>query len=200
MTTNDSRSPKPKRRRRYQFSLRTLLVFMLLCGAGLGWLAMKMQRAKRQREAVEGIREAGGGVFYDYQLDETSALIPGAQPSAPVWLRESLGDDFFCDVTVVGVWRSTHITDAELENVKVLTSLERLDLGFTHVTDAGLGHLEGLSSLEVLYLTNTLVTDAGLKHLKGLMGLQVLWLEGTQVTDEGVKKLQEALPNCKIYR
>jgi hypothetical protein len=33
-----------------------------------------------------------------------------------------------------------------------------------------------------------------------LSQLETLWLKDTRVTDEGVKKLQQALPNCQIFR
>ncbi len=71
-------------------------------------------------------------------------------------------------------------------------------LGGTQVTDAGLEHLKGLTSLQTLDLGDTFVSDAGLEHLKGLTSLQNLSLWDTKVTDEGVKKLQQALPNCEI--
>jgi len=92
---------------------------------------------------VEAIVKAGGTVQYDYEFDETGAFIQGSQSTVPVWLRKSLGDDFFCDV----IW---------------------VKLGYTQVTDAGLVHLEGLTSLESLGLWSTEVTDAGLEHVKGL--------------------------------
>jgi len=66
MTMNDSANPKFKRHW-LQFSLRTLLVFMLLLSLPLGWFAMKMQRASRQREAVEAILKVGGTAWYDCQ-------------------------------------------------------------------------------------------------------------------------------------
>jgi len=66
-TMNDSLPPKPKRHWN-QFSLRTLLVFVLVLSVPLGWFAMTMQRARRQREAVEGIRELYGDVSYDCQV------------------------------------------------------------------------------------------------------------------------------------
>ena len=100
MAMNDSDTPKPKRRW-YQFRMRTLLVFVLLLSVPLSWFAWKLQKARRQREAVEAIVEAGGYVYYDFQIDETGAEITGAQPTAPVWLRKSLGDDFFRAVTTV---------------------------------------------------------------------------------------------------
>jgi hypothetical protein len=40
--------PKPKRRW-LQFSLRTMLVLMLLFGCGLGWLGREVQRASGKR-------------------------------------------------------------------------------------------------------------------------------------------------------
>ncbi len=94
----------------------------------------------------------------------------------------------------------TQVTDAGLEHLKGLTNLRRLYLSGTKVTDAGLEHLKGLTNLEHLSLSSTKVTDAGLEHLKGLTKLRALALKGTQVTNVGVKKLQQALPNCKIYR
>jgi len=191
MTMNDSTNPN-RRRRWFQFSLRTLLVFMLVCGAGLGWLAWKMQRATRQRETVEAIVDVGGRVFYDYQLDEGGAVIPGAQPTAPLLLRKSLGGDFFCNVTIV------HLGGKRVTDLKGLIDLQELYLDDAQVTDAGLVHLKGLANLEELRLDDTNVTDAGLEHLEGLTSLKGLYLYETKVTDDGVKKLQDALPDCKI--
>jgi hypothetical protein len=42
---------RPKRRW-FQYSLRTLLVFMVLASIPMSWLAVKMQQARRQREAL----------------------------------------------------------------------------------------------------------------------------------------------------
>ena len=55
-------------------------------------------------------------------------------------------------------------------------------------------------SVIMVDLGNTQVTDAGLVHLRGLTRVKSLNLHNTQVTDEGVKKLQQALPNCRVYR
>jgi hypothetical protein len=207
-------TPSPKRRW-FQFSLRALLVFVLLVSIGMSWFAVKMQRARRQRKAVEEIRKAGGMVGYAHGLDD-----PFAEPSVSKWARELLGDDFFFDVVIVSVGRDvgdreashlkalnnlTHLdlsytqgTGAGLEHLERLTNLEWLDLRHTQVTDAGLEHLKGLTNLQWLDLIGTQVSDAGLDHLRGLNGLLLLDLDGTQVTPEGVEKLQEALPDCEI--
>jgi Leucine-rich repeat (LRR) protein len=92
------------------------------------------------------------------------------------------------------------ISNAGLENLKKLKSLQRLALGDTQVTDEGLVHLKELKSLALLSLIGTKVTDAGVEHLKEIKALQRLWLSGTKVTDAGVAELKKALPECKIIR
>jgi hypothetical protein len=162
--------PKPKRRW-FQFSLRTLLIFVLLVSIGMSWLGVKMELARRQREAVEAIEKAGGRVTYDSQVD-APFFDPLAEPPAPKWVRPILGDDFFCDVTRVQVGGSFGDHEAS--------------------------HLKALTKLVFLYLRETQVTDAGLPHLEGLTKLEWLGLDGTQITPEGVKKLKEALPDCEF--
>ena len=41
--------PKRRTRRFLQFSLRALLVFVLLVSVGMSWFAVKLERARRQR-------------------------------------------------------------------------------------------------------------------------------------------------------
>ena len=40
------------------------------------WLAVTVNRARKQREAVEAIEELGGVVYYDYQVDSSGTLLP----------------------------------------------------------------------------------------------------------------------------
>jgi hypothetical protein len=61
MTMNDSPPPK-SRLRWYQFRLRTLLVFVLLCAAASSWFAVKWRRAKEaQARRAEAVRTLGVG-------------------------------------------------------------------------------------------------------------------------------------------
>jgi len=196
-------APKP-RLRWFQFSLRTLLVFVTLCAIPCSWLAVKMRQAERQRAAATAIEKLGGYVVW-------------SEPSGPACL---LGDDFSKQIEAV-YWSGKQVTDAGLENLKGLTQLQGLNLGGTKVTDtglenlkglnqlqwlslggtkvtdAGLENLEGLNQLESLNIDVTEITDAGLEHLKGLKQLQELWLVFTKVTDAGVKKLRQALPELR---
>ncbi|MFH1920727.1 MAG: hypothetical protein ABIP48_12665, partial [Planctomycetota bacterium] len=95
--------------------------------------------------------------------------------------------------------KGTKITDAGLEHLARLRSLKELDLSDTDVGDAGLEHLTRLRSLQELDLSDTDVGDAGLEHLKGMKSLQHLKVDGTQITREGAEKLRRALPNCTIF-
>jgi len=166
-------APRPKRHW-FQYSLRTLLLLMLLASIGMSWLAVKMQQARRQREAVEAIQKLGGQVWYDYEVQQSGNPLPGAGPPGPAWLRNLLGEDILARVVYVSFFRSSSVTDAGLERLKGLTQLQELYLGVTQVSDAGLEHLKGLTQLQQLYFFDT------------------------KVTDEGVKKLQQALPKCMV--
>jgi len=171
MAMGDPHQPKPKRRF-FRFSLRTLLVVVVLLSVGMGWFAFKMRQAERQRKAVEALKEVSGMIGYDYQTSEGRYVYSRAEPPAPAWLTRLLGVDFLSDVVVV-----TFLLDVE---------------------DEALEHVDVLTNLIGLNLSDTQVTDAGLKHLKGLANLEYLDLNGTHVTEEGIRELQEALPNCQI--
>jgi hypothetical protein len=207
--------PKPKLRW-YQFSLRTLLVFVTLSAIPCSWVGMRMRQAERQAErqraAVEGItnagtEEGGGVVWYDCDDDSQGIVITGKTPG-PAWLRRILGDDFFRHPIGAIV-----TTDEGLVYAKRLPELQKLqaygykwegDEGHmvlaikTKVTNTGLQHLVELTQLRFLSLDYAKITDAGLGHLKRMTRLQGLSLIGTDVTEPGVRELQQALPSCKI--
>jgi len=44
---------------RFQFSLRSLVVLVVVVAVPLGWFGVKLREAERQRKAVEAIRKAG---------------------------------------------------------------------------------------------------------------------------------------------
>jgi hypothetical protein len=203
-----------------RFSVRGLIVLVLVIGIWLGWL---VRSACIQRDAVAAITAAGGSVKYDWDWSNGLPVV-GGKPWAPKWLTDLIGVDFFGHVTFVQLISSSNATDATFTHVGRLTQLETLLIGFsplcddelahlksltklsglcfigTQVTDAGLIHLKGLTNLLVLNLDGTQVTDAGLIHLKGLTNLSVLCLGGNQVTDAGMRELEQALPELTIVR
>jgi hypothetical protein len=51
---------EPKRKRRwFQFSLRSLLNFVLICAIPCAWLGAMIERKREEREIVNQIRELG---------------------------------------------------------------------------------------------------------------------------------------------
>lgn len=186
---------QPEFRRWFQFRLRTLLIGVVVLSVLLSWFAARMEKARRQRAAVEAIQGMGGVVYYEWPI-----VPPGAAPKPPpsTWLRTVLGNDFFDRVKRVDLFLlSRAVTDADLEHLEALTDLRCLVLFGPEVTDAGLVHLESLTDLEELYLMCSKTTDAGLEHVKGLTRLKTLGLQSTQVSDAGLKHLQ-GLTNLEV--
>ena len=182
-------------RRFLRFSVRGMIVLVLVIGAGLG---LFVHEAHVQRDAVAAIKKAGGSVSYDWAWKDGTS-VPGGKPWAPRWLVDLVGVDYFGHVTIVWSPPRAGSTDATLAQIGRLTQLQVLDLPESFISDAGLAHLEGLTNLFDLGLEGTQITDAGLAHLKGLTSLTGLWLEGTQVTDAGMNELKRALPGLRIH-
>jgi internalin A len=208
--------------RSLRYSVRGLIVLVLVIGTGLGWI---VHQANVQRDAVAAIERTGANVLYSWDFEEGNR-IPGGTPWAPQWFADLIGVDYFGHVTFVGlpipmyppatdatlaeVGRltrlqvlsadSTSLSDAGLAHLKGLAKLSRLELNGTRITDAGLAHLKGLTNLSHLGLSGTKVSDAGLAHLKGLTKLIYLELVGTEVTDAGLRELKKALADLEVAR
>ena len=170
------------------------MIFVTLFAVLCSWFAVKMQQAKRQREAVETLmrlKAAMCNVQYDYQRDSAGNLIPNAQAPGPAWLRNLLGIDFFCNGTEV--WVGRKLTDADLVHLKDFPKLRILffnEVMVTYnpqITDEGLKIVQGLNQLEVLGLTNTNITDAGMERIGKLIHLKGLGLKNVGITDIGLK-------------
>ena len=121
-------TPKP-RRRWLQFSLRTLMVLMLVLGCGLAWFAREVQRAWAQRDAAVAIRKLGGRV-------ENVAVSGGMIPTAVAWLGGLIDHDLSGYVDTVSL-KGTRVSDAGLVHLQRLTQLTELYLSDTQVSDTG---------------------------------------------------------------
>ncbi len=173
-------------RRYLRFSLRALIVVVLVIGGGMGWI---VRSARIQRAAVAAIKDAGGMVYYDWEWSN-GKRIPAGKPGAPEWLTDLMGVDYFGHVTLVHLGSSSTATSRAMAHVGNLTRLERLIVNASSVRDADLAHLKRLTNLSELFLSNTPISDPGLVHLKGLTGLSSLELHGTHVTDAGLVHLK----------
>lgn len=162
------------KRRWLRFSLRTLLIVVVLLSLALGWLAKEMVRAERQRTAVEAIREAGGWVYYDWEVKGSGSHTGGQESPVPALLVKLMGEDFFSDVA--GVY------------------LDRC------ADDETLGGLKVFPNIIVLKIDSCPISNAGLEHIKRMTQLKRLGLYGTKLPHKDVEELRKALPNCTIYR
>jgi hypothetical protein len=161
----------PKRKRRwYQFSLRTLLIFTLICAVSSAWVASTIERKRREWEAAKAIAKAGGEVYWDYQRvnGQLGHWQPnGAEPFGPTWLRGVLGENFFSEVDHVAC-------------------------------EGGVENLKEFPRLRSLFLVSAGISDSGLEVVEELTELQKLSLIDTQVSDAMVSKLRAALSKCNI--
>ncbi len=180
---------KFSKRRWYQYSLRTLVIAVTLFAFACSWFAVKMQQAKRQKDAVDKIRALGGYVDY-CDLAHKHYMWAG---------RRLLGIDFVSGVRQIE-FESYQVTDDDLECLKDLTGIVQISLCTASITDVGLRHITVLKQLRSLDLSYTHISDDGLKYLKELPQLETLILSETAVTDKGIKDLSVALPNLKIHR
>ena len=208
---------EPKRKRRwFQFSLRTLLLFTLICAVAASWVAHRMDK---KRLSGKPLRQFARREAWFITTVKKSTKILRARWShlelrGPEWLQTLVGDDFFTDpllvsfikaresteatMTIVGeldelrqlFLAESNVTDAGLANLMRLRQLTNLNLGGTNITDAGLAHLTKLRKLERLTLDRTKITDAGLVHLEGIDSLWRLSLTNTNVTDAGLEHLR----------
>lgn len=90
------------------------------------------------------------------------------------------------NVTVLNM-ANPDVTNATLENVAALTTLEDLDVHNTKIDDDGIKHLTGLKHLKKLNLKKTAVTAPGLEPLKALPALEFVDVRDTKVPAEEVK-------------
>ena len=109
---------------------------MVACALACSWLAVKLQRAREQKQAVEAIVESGrllgpGTMTSSVRAGPSMKSATSRTSMAP----SGVGLDFLADV-------------------------RRVALDGEKVTDAGLEHLERLTKLQTLYLTHSEVTDA----------------------------------------
>jgi len=163
---NPSTEPK---RRWYQYSLRSLLIIMVLLCFLFALAGVKIREAEKQKEIVEWVEENGGMVYYDFQFDATGTAIPNAQPPGPDWSRNLMGIDFFC-------------------NVEEVSFFPPLRMGI-------FGKLQSDSSLRN-FDANELTPLQSLPFLKKIE-FSSLFPDEFPIHQE-FRKIQEKLPNCEI--
>jgi hypothetical protein len=203
------------RLRWYQFSLRSLLIFVTLCAIACSWLATWMQGQRRQFEAAKAFGHVVSWERHDgyYNYGTPSRRLYKIKPCVMLFYRKTFIGKCFDDDTLFNVTeivcgssfyysertsKNPAVSDANIFNIRYLKHLQRLSISGAQISDDGLKYIQTLPHLETLDLDNVDITDAGLVYLEGLSELKWLIITQTQVTKQGVEKLRRALPKCKI--
>ncbi len=200
MASMTEQSHRP-RRRWFRFSVRSLLLLVVLIAIPLSW---KVNRARNQRVAVAELQKLNARIIYDYEI----VAINGSQtyrnlpPPGPKRLTDLLGIEYFVEVIEVGS-DSPQVTDETI--ALIAQALPELTfISFTsapEVTDSGLIHLAEMHKLEGVCLFSKGITGVGLVHLTGLKRLKSLDVSGwaTDAALEHISKLTrlERLQLCE---
>jgi hypothetical protein len=157
-------------RLRFRYSISSFLIAIALVSALLGKMSIE---ARRQKAAVEWVRDHGGGVLYDWNEHHMEYWTPPPDHPYPKWLRELFGDDYFQTVTYV--W----VDSSNLTTLKNLPKIHTLILSDNGIVD--LSPLESLKKLKVLDLNRNQIID--LAPLARLPLLTSLHLEDNRITD-----------------
>ena len=168
-------------RRWYQYSLRTLLIVMVLLCFLFAWGGYKIRQAERQKEVVAWVREKGGWVIYDYEYDAKGKWIPDAEPPCPDWLRNLIGIDYLYDVDKVSLWADDTPNTFIYTDVKlILTRLHGLrsvkEISFGWVTPSNQKLQELQESLQKL--KKSFPECEFSHHLSQSYGPPVRWCRG----------------------
>jgi len=169
-------------RPRIQFRLRTLLIAILVVSLPLSWFAVRLNRARKQEQAIKEIYRLGGCVLCDMEIVDPNR---GYHPPTE---------------RIRGVLRD--VFAVKPIQILLLKKFDRNDSSSTpqeiEVCDDDLSVLVDMEGIWSLRIESSQVTDKGLRHLYNLKDLAFLDLIDTQVTPESVNKLQRALPDCYI--
>ena len=209
-------------RRWLRFSLRALLVLVTVFGV---WLGIKVNQARRQKEAVAALKALGMHFYYAHQRDDAypHGIAPGRELDVPEWLDNLAGPDFFR--TVISVQGSSPVSDEDLFHLAGLPYIERLYVtGFgkdvsdweldqlrrpdrliapgargNNVSDAGLAHLRRPDWLVTFGASETLVGDGFVKRLRNARRLESLELRQSRITDEGLLAIRNLTKLKELY-
>jgi len=179
---------KRPQRRWYQFSLRTLLITVLLVSLPLSWFGAKLEKKRRERRLISEIGRLCTCTV-DCESGESSSTTIAREPG---WLQKLLGNDFFLSIERVSLDNvSDRVVFSNVARLVNLSNVRDLHISVDRdFLDDPLVYLQGCISLEELSVDCRNVTDVSLVYVMNLENLRRLSLSRAQITDEGLLQLQ----------
>jgi hypothetical protein len=121
MSTTLAKAVSRPWRRFLRFSVRGIIVLVLVVGVWLGWI---VRGARIQHEAVAAIEKGGGFVIYD-GWNSDNGRWTNSKPWRPNWLTNAIGVDYFADVKDVVI---EDLFDGTLRHVGQLRQIQALEM------------------------------------------------------------------------
>ena len=202
-TAVSSSKPAPAKRRRrwFQFSLRSLTIFMVVCSLLMGAFAWRLQRARKQAQTVAALRGLGCNVQYDFAFERTKdGDFAGSQTEAtaiPSILIRWLGVDFFHQVHAVNTNTVAPKSPADVRQfwtlIGALPEMHHFQLRGNWLDHDGFTKLSGNQVLQHVWLSFNQVRDSDLAVVGTMPNVRELHITGFDavVTDAGIASLDD---------
>ena len=212
-TSRTATPPARPRRRWYQFTLRTVGVWMVLLCLLLGSFAWWRDRAERQRKVVEELRGLGATVAYRiFSLTKRPGIHDGLMYKVDShdefflcsWLRHALGDNFVYNVDRIKLTDSpafyqtpSATRELTLRLLQKCPHIKELTIEGNVVRVTDLKETPFLQSLEILHIDTVSrdsrggLTEDDLEVLGQAASLQELCIERQLFPDAGLAHLQD---------
>ncbi len=128
--STSAKKPKRPRRRWLQYSLRAILLLMLVVAVSAWWFSVELGKARREEQAIAALQDEatyGLSIGYAHQRNEDGAYNPSVTADNYGTFREWLGDAFFDEPRAVNFSGEAFSDDAALR-LRDLPTLEVLSI------------------------------------------------------------------------
>ncbi|PQO36577.1 hypothetical protein [Blastopirellula marina] len=177
------------RRRWLSFSIRGMLLLILVISVPLAWIGRDLWQSRLEEAVVLRVNRNYGSVTYDYQ--EENLFIPSEPPGNRL-LRSIFGNHLYA--RVVSIVALNPLGNDTIVKFPDLRSLETLQLGSETLDDEAIEALVQIPKLQRLILKNTEITPQQLHRLAESRSIESIWLEQSCTTDDHLLELQH-FPN-----